>query len=91
MKEHFQVVFLVKMAVSIIPVRTSTVSLLILKCLLNFRVSALTQLSIYSRYGLFLEIAHELPNFYDIVKEEYMKPGHKFILHVRDMLNQNLH
>ena len=46
---------------------------------------------IYSRYGLFLEVTHELPNFYDIVKEQYMKPGHKFILHVWDMLNQNLH
>ena len=32
-----------------------------------------------------------LPNFYDIVKEEYMKPVHKLILHVRDTLNQNLH
>ena len=41
--------------------------------------------------GLFLEITHERPNFFDMVKEEYMKPGHKFILHVRDMLNQNLH
>ena len=37
MKEHFQVVFLMKMVpeVSITLVRTSTVSRLILKCLLN--------------------------------------------------------
>ena len=65
MSEHFQVVFRMKMvpAVSIILVRTSTVSPLILKCLLNLRVSALTlneKISIYSRYGLFLEITHEL-------------------------------
>ena len=44
MKEHFQVVFLMNMvpAVSIILVRTSTVSRLIMKCLLNLRVGALT-------------------------------------------------
>ena len=35
------------------------------------------KISIYSRYDLLLEIIHELPNFYDIVKEECMKPGHK--------------
>ena len=46
MKEHFQVVFLMKIApaVSIILVKTSTVSRLILKCLLNVRVSALVML-----------------------------------------------
>ena len=45
---------------------------------------------IYSRYCLFLKITHELPNFYDIIEEEYMKPGHKFILYVRDYMHANI-
>ena len=57
MKEHFQVVFLMKMvpAVSIILVRTSTVSRLILKCLLNLKSQCID--TVMTKYPFILGMA----------------------------------